>query len=175
MGSWIVSLNRKKSSISDESLYFPATRDLNFTVGKVLQYNWLRALFGNTKRYRHYRVNDCIDRVISPDREDFTDHAMFCIIAYKRPILDREEFKERYNLDTHLLKLLNKVGLLCSISEDNLIGVFGVLPQELFIAIKQKPLYLRVLESLLVNNSEFWEDVYLLITEGYDWDSLLKV
>jgi len=174
MGTWLVSLNKEKSSLTDESLYFSATRDLEFVTGKILQYSWLRALVGNTKKYRNYKVLDCIERVISPDKEDFTDHAIFCVIGYKKRYIDKEEALEKYNVDEHLFKVLNKVGLLCSISEDNLIGVFGVIPHDAFIAIRQKPIYLRVIESLLVNKMEFWEDVYLLITEGYDWESLLR-
>lgn len=169
--AWLVFIEKSRSNIAETLLYFGATRDLKFKTGKLLPYSWVKSLDIVLNRYSHYTLSKCIDKILSPDQEDLTDHAIFAVVGFKKD--DIESLRDGvYNISRNDARLYRRVGLLLCISEDNQVGLFGVWPNELFLAVKQNPTHARILESLILNRPNFWEDVFVMVPLDYDWSSI---
>jgi hypothetical protein len=171
LNAWLVFLEKSRSNIAETLLYFGATRDLKFKTGKLLPFSWVKSLNVVLNKYSNYTLSKCIDKILSPDQEDLTDHAIFAVVGFKREHIESLH-DGIFNISKSDARLYRRVGLLFCISEDNQVGLFGVWPNELFLAVKQNPVHTRILESLLLNRPNFWEDVFVMVPLDYDWSSI---
>jgi len=106
-------------------IYFGATRDFRDITGKILPYSFIKSLGMLVNKYPYYKLYKCVNKIVSPDKEDMTDYMMLAVLALKRDdvqgLVD-SSFKIAPS-DAHLYR---RVGLLFSVSEDNQVGLFGL-------------------------------------------------
>lgn len=168
---WIVSLDKHRSPIPDTVIYFNAARDLNTVTGKILPLSWIKSLNSNLNKFSNYHLSKCINKIVSPDGEDMTEYMIFAVLASKKDSI-KSYSDNTYNIPPSDIPLYSKVGLLISVSEDNQVGLFGLRPYELFNSVASKPMRAKILESLIVNRPDFWEEVHILVTADYDWSKI---
>ncbi|MCX8188937.1 MAG: hypothetical protein N3F64_04445 [Nitrososphaeria archaeon] len=168
---WIVSLDKNKSPISETVLYFNAARELNTVTGKILPFSWIKSLNTALNKFSNYHLSKCINKIVSPDGEDMTEYMIFAVLASKKESI-KSYSDNLYNIPPSDIQLYSKAGLLISVSEDNQVGLFGLRPYELFNSVASKPVRAKVLESLVVNRPDFWEEVHILVTADYDWSKI---
>lgn len=168
---WIVSLDKHKSPTSETILYFNAARELNTVTGKILPFSWIKSLNTALNKYPNYHLSKCINKIVSPDGEDMTEYMIFAVLATKKDSI-KSYSDNLYNIPSSDVQLYSKAGLLISVSEDNQVGLFGLKPYELFVSVSAKPMRAKILESLVVNRPEFWEEVHVLVTADYDWSKI---
>jgi len=168
---WIVSLDKGKSPISETMLYFNAARELNTVTGKILPFSWIKSLNTALNKYSNYHLSKCINKIVSPDGEDMTEYMIFAVLAERKASI-KSYSDSVYSIPPSDVQLYSNAGLLISVSEDNQVGLFGLKPYDLFLSVASKPVRAKVLESLIVNRPDFWEDVHVLVTADYDWSKI---
>ena len=140
--------------------------------GKILPYSFVKSLGMLLNKYSTYKLYKCINKIVSPTKEDMTDYAMLAVLALKRDdifgLID-----SNYKIAPSDAHLYRRVGLLFSISEDNQVGLFGLWPDEFYKGVAAHPINAKIVESLLVYKPDFWKNVMVMVTSDYDWKSIL--
>jgi hypothetical protein len=170
-GGWVLSLDERTSPLSEKILYFNATRDLNEAAEKILSYSWMESLSAALNRNPNYRISRCVNRIFSPEGEDMTEYLIFAVLASKKDSI-KSYADHIYNISPSDTLLYSRVGLLIGVSEDNQVGLFGIRPYELFKSVESRPEHAKVLESLIVDRPDFWDNVLILLAADYDWSTI---
>ena len=172
-GIWYIGLDKTSAPIDESVIYFGATRDFKDVTGKILPYSFIKSLgmLMNSSRYPIYKLYKCINRIVSPTKEDMTDYAMIAVLALKKDNI--QGFVDgTFRITQSDAHLYRRVGLLFSISEDNQVGLFGLWPDEFYKGVAARPINAKIVESLLVNRPDFWKAVIIMVTSDYDWKKI---
>ena len=125
--------------------------------GKLLRWDWLVDVLRHTREQVQYKFNRDLRRVISPDRKNLSEKSVFLIIGESTQRFSTEKPQYSYH------------GLLGGISEDNVIGVFGLWPKEFKEFCCKRPDLLLMIERMFAREPWRWKSVDISVTNIDFW------
>ena len=130
---------------------------------RIFKYRWLKRLMAISKKHRNFALHKVIDRIEAPDGKVFAKHAFVAVLARKRgkKAYLGADSRDRFE------QLPDQIGYLCTVSEDNQVGVLGLKGKDFYDLCKMNKEFLKFARELIIENPDLWQHVDILVPRRY--------